>query len=134
MARGGEGLMGLFDRNDIVTGRMTNQERFAEILKRGGGVIAFEVVEEISADWKGTSSDRNVGVSVGMDFRESFGKIAGDVFWVEGRVDGDDGAAALDLRRGANDSGAAEGMADEERGGAVFVFEKVSGSDDVGDI
>ena len=126
-----ENRRGVFDTDHIIRRRMHDEQGFfqgANSLFAGRG---FDIVHELLLDSKRPAADGHHGLSTGFNFIQGILKMMSHVFGP--RRSADDGH---DLRR-SNIMGrlqhgrAAQGMADDDGGRLVVLFEKARGGNQV---
>ena len=121
MLGGGEDVRGIVDADQVVGRRMEHQQRLAQIGEAGVQLLLGHVVEEFAFDAERPPGQRHLDLAVRADLVDLLLEQAGDVAGIVGRGDGDHGARLRDLVRGGEHRGAAQAVADQDRGRAMVL-------------
>jgi hypothetical protein len=122
------------DGDDLVGRRMEDEQRLAQIGDALHEFMFGEVVDESAADAKLPARQRGLDLALGGDFLEPILEQPGDVGRIAGRGDGHHRARLRHLGRRREHGGAAEAVADEDRGRLRPAAQFVRGRDQIADV
>src|SRR5262249_41220164 len=134
MLRCGEDAARIVDADDLVGRRVEDQQCLAQVGNAIEELMLGEVVDEIAADAKLPTREGRLDLTLGADLVETILEQAGHVGGIAGCGDRHHRARLRHLGGGGEHRGAAEAVADEDRGRGGAAAQLVRGRDQVGDI
>ena len=125
---------GIVDADGVVGRRMHDQQRLMQRAHLRHQVVLGDVVEKFALDVKWTAGERDFDLSLLADVLDAIRKQAGDMSGVGRRRDGDDRPGVGNLAGGGKNGGAAEAVADQDRGTFAGLAQMVGGPHQIGDV
>jgi hypothetical protein len=134
MPGGREDAARIVDADDVVGGRMEDQQRLVQGVDAPAQFLLGDVVQKGAADAERAAREPHLDLAAGFDLHASVPEQPRHMGRVGGRGDRHHRAGFRHRGRGRQDRGAAEAVADEERRRALEPAQVVGGRHQVGDI
>ena len=129
-----ENIGGVVDPDGVVGRRMHDQQRLVQLGDMRHQIMLGDVVEEFALDMERPPGELHLDLALGADVLDPILEEMRDMRGIGGRGDGDDRLGVGNLPGGGEDRGAAEAVADQDRGRLPGFAQMIGGADEVGDI
>jgi hypothetical protein len=134
MLGGEENIRGIVDPDRVVGRRMHDQQRLVQLSNLRHQALLGDVVEELALDVERPPGKLNLHLALRADVLDAVLEEMGDMRGVGGGRDRDDRLGVRDLSGGGEDRGAAQAVADQDRGRPACLAQMIGGADEIGDI
>ena len=124
----------IVDADGIVGRRVHDQQRLVQLRHMIHQIVLGDVVEKLASDMKRPARQRDFDLAVLADVLDAIREQAGHMRRIGRCGDGDDGPGVRNLRGRGQYRGAAEAMADQDRGAFSDFPQMVGGPHQIGDI
>src|SRR5579883_855759 len=132
--RGRENAAGVVDAHDLVRRRMEYQQRLAQDRNAPAQRLLGNIVQELAADAERPAGERNLHLAACADLFDLVLEDSGDMRGIGRRRDGDHRTRLRHCGGGRQDGGAAQAVADEDRGCPPFSAQLIGRGDQIGNI
>ena len=134
MLGGEENAARVVDADRVVGRRMQHQQRLAQVGDARDQLLLGDVVEKLAPDAERPTRQHDLALALRADIRDLLLEQPGHVARIGWRRDGRDGSRLGDARRGGEHRGAAEAVADQQRGRALRAAQMIGGRHEIGDV
>ncbi len=134
MLRREENAAGAVDADDVVLRRVEDEQRLVQLGDVRGEILLGDVVEEGAADAERAARERHLDLALRGDVGDAVAEQAGDVRRIARRADRHHGARLGDAVRGGEHRGAAEAVADQDRGRVQRAAQMIRRGNEIVDI
>jgi hypothetical protein len=131
---GGEDMRGILDANDVVGGRVKDQQRLAQIGETVLQLSLGHVVEDFALDAERPARERHLDFALRADHVDVLLEQAGDVGRIARSRNGDYGARVGDFVCGGEHGAAAQAVPDQDRGRSPRLTQMIGGGHQVVDV
>ena len=129
-----EYLRRILDADGVVGRRVHHQQRLVQLLDMRHQAMLGDIVEEFALYAERPSRERNLHVAVFPNVLDAVLEEVGDMRGIGGCGDGDDRLGIRNLTGGGQHGGAAEAVADQDRGAFSGLAQMIGGADEIGDV